>query len=70
MHSDINTDNDDKAYRKVRARKAIDTDDNESDYNDHETCLPPYPKQPPVHGSKYENCFLLNVSSYSYACLR
>lgn len=57
MYSDINTDTDEKAHRKIRARKVIDTDEDKESDSDNETCLPPYPKVPPVRKSKYSICF-------------
>jgi hypothetical protein len=44
MTSDINTDTDDKAQRKVRAKKQSNTDDDESDCCNYQSSLLPYPK--------------------------
>ncbi|XP_011699568.1 PREDICTED: uncharacterized protein LOC105456902 [Wasmannia auropunctata] len=51
MHSDINTDTDDKTRRKIRAKKSVHI---ESDSTDSESCLPPFPKVPKIHTSKYK----------------
>ncbi|XP_067207273.1 uncharacterized protein [Linepithema humile] len=48
MTSDVNTDTD-KTKRKVRARKQSNTDDDESDCSNYQSCLPPYPKAPMIH---------------------
>jgi len=52
--SDINTDTDDRAQRKFRAKKQINTTDNdESDSSsNYQSYLPPYPKAPMVYSSK------------------
>ncbi|XP_036144426.1 uncharacterized protein LOC118646174 isoform X2 [Monomorium pharaonis] len=50
--SDINTDTDDKAQRKVRAKRQNNTDDDESDSSNYQSSLPPYPKAPVSRTSK------------------
>lgn len=53
MNSDINTDTDDKAQKKIRAKKQTNSDDDESDCSStYQSCLPPYPKAPIIHTSK------------------
>ncbi|XP_077273268.1 uncharacterized protein LOC143903504 isoform X2 [Temnothorax americanus] len=51
MNSDVNTDIDDKAQRKTRAKKKTYTDKSSdtSDYKDYQSRLAPLPKAPVVH---------------------